>query len=153
MTSFHGKTTAAVAETNAAAKRPVLLGFAFDGYGIYDNIAMDGKSIPVGALDTCNGLFSPVPGYPQGIYHYVLENVKTKRSSLGCYHGVVSSAYTKALEESIDALLPSADVVASPIRLVAPTTLATATSLAADRHLLEQLTARFVELSRLSYCG
>jgi len=40
-----------------------------------------------------------VPGYPHGVYHYVLENVKGARSSIGCYHGVVSSAYTQALEK------------------------------------------------------
>jgi hypothetical protein len=52
----------------------------------------------VSSLDSCNGIFSPVPGYPHGVYHYVLENVKGARSSIGCYHGVVSSAYTQALE-------------------------------------------------------
>jgi len=52
----------------------------------------------VSSLDSCNGTFSPVPGYPHGVYHYVLENVKGARSSLGCFHGVVSSAYKQALE-------------------------------------------------------
>jgi len=77
------------------------LGFAFDGYGIYDNIAMNGKTIGVSQLDACNGIFSPVPGYPQGVYHYVLENIKGARSDIGCYHGVVSSAYTHALEATL----------------------------------------------------
>jgi len=103
VTSFSGSTTAPAAETNAAARRPVLLGFAFDGFGIYDNVAMDGKTIGVSSLDSCNGTFSPVPGYPHGVYHYVLENVKTDRSSLGCYHGVVSTAYVHALKDSINA--------------------------------------------------
>jgi hypothetical protein len=80
-----------------------LLGFAFDGYGIYDNVAMNGKTIGVASLDSCNGTFSPVPGYPHGVYHYVLENVKTDRSSLNCYHGVVSTAYIHALKDSINA--------------------------------------------------
>ena len=53
----------------------------------------------VTSLDACNGIFSPVPGYPKGLYHYVLENVKGARSSIGCFHGTVSSAYTRALEE------------------------------------------------------
>lgn len=98
LTSLAGSRTAGVSERTAAAKKPVILGFAFDGYGIYDNVAMNGKTIPVSALDACNGIFSPVPGYPHGIYHYVLENVKGARSSIGCYHGVVSSAYTQALQ-------------------------------------------------------
>jgi hypothetical protein len=78
-----------------------LLGVAFDGFGIYDNIAMNSKVVPVSALDACNGITSPVPGYPHGIYHYVLENVKRARSSVDCFHGVVSSAYTKALEHDL----------------------------------------------------
>lgn len=98
VTSTTGSTTPGVSETTAASKKPLILGFAFDGYGIYDNIAMNGKTVPVSALDACNGIFSPVPGYASGIYHYVLENVKGARSSIGCYHGVVSSAYTQALQ-------------------------------------------------------
>jgi hypothetical protein len=104
VTSFSGSTTTPVAETNGAARKPVLLGFAFDGYGIYDNVAMNGKTIGVSSLDSCNGIFSPVPGYPHGVYHYVLENVKSDRSSLGCYHGVVSTAYIHALKDSINGL-------------------------------------------------
>jgi hypothetical protein len=103
VTSLSGSTTAPAAETNAAARKPVLLGFAFDGYGIYDNVAMNGRTISVASLDSCNGIFSPVPGYPHGVYHYVLENVKTDRSSLDCYHGVVSTAYIRALKDSINA--------------------------------------------------
>ena len=101
VTSTRGATTAGVDEDNADAKRPVILGFAFDGYGIYDNVAMNGATVSVSALDACNGIFSPVPGYPRGVYHYVLENVKGVRSSIGCYHGVVSSAYTQALENDL----------------------------------------------------
>lgn len=101
VTSTSGETTASVNEDDVAAKRPVILGFAFDGFGIYDNVAMDGSLVGVSKLDSCNGIFSPVPGYPHGVYHYVLENVKGARSSIGCYHGVVSSAYTKALEEDL----------------------------------------------------
>jgi hypothetical protein len=110
VTSLSSKTTSAVSEVNAASRRPVILGFAFDGYGIYDNIAMNGKAVPVSSLDSCNGIFSPVPGYPHGVYHYVLENVKGARSSIGCYHGVVSSAYTQALES----LLGGTKAAASP---------------------------------------
>jgi hypothetical protein len=107
VTSLSAKTTSAVSEVNAASKRPVILGFAFDGYGIYDNIAMNGRTIPVSSLDSCNGIFSPVPEYPQGVYHYVLENVKGARSSIGCYHGVVSSAYTEALESVLGGVASS----------------------------------------------
>lgn len=102
VTSLVGSTTAPVSETNAASRRPVILGFAFDGFGVYDNIAMNGTTVPVSALDACNGIFSVVPGYPHGVYHYVLENVKGARSSIGCYHGIVSSAYTQALQGALN---------------------------------------------------
>jgi hypothetical protein len=92
LTSFSGSTTALAAETNVAARKPVLLGFTFDGYGIYDNVAMNGKTIGVSSLDSCNGIFSPVPGYPRGVYHYVPETVKSDRSSPGCYHGVARAS-------------------------------------------------------------
>ncbi len=128
VTSTSGATTAAVNEDNAASKRPVILGFAFDGYGIYDNVAMNGATVPVAALDACNGIFSPVPGYPHGIYHYVLENVKGSRSSIGCYHGVVSSAYTQALEDDLSGDGRSSDVPS------ATGTPATAESLAANKN-------------------
>ncbi len=98
ITSTAGTTSEGVTETNAASREPVLVGFAFDGFGVYDNIAMNGSTIPVSALDACNGIFSVVPGYPHGVYHYVLENIKGARSSIGCYHGVVSSSYTQALQ-------------------------------------------------------
>jgi hypothetical protein len=77
VTSLAGATTAGRHRVERrVARRPVILGFAFDGFGIYDNVAMNGATVPVSSLDACNGIFSPVPGYPDGIYHYVLENVK-----------------------------------------------------------------------------
>ncbi len=98
VTSTAGTTSPGVVEDSARTREPLILGFAFDGYGVYDNVAMNGTIVPVSALDACNGIFSPVPGYPHGVYHYVLENVKGARSSIGCYHGVVASAYTQALQ-------------------------------------------------------
>jgi hypothetical protein len=126
VTSTSGTTTYGVSETNGAAKKPVILGFAFDGYGIYDNVAMNGATIPVSSLDSCNGIDSPVPGYPSGVYHYVLENVKGARSSIGCYHGVVSSAYTQALEGVLSG--GNANAASTP----SASTPATAQSLAAN---------------------
>jgi hypothetical protein len=141
VTSISGGTTASVNEDVAAAKRPVILGFAFDGFGIYDNVAMNGSLVGVSKLDACNGIFSPVPGYPHGVYHYVLENVKGARSSIGCYHGVVSSAYTRALEDDLSGSDGSTNVQAQASR--GP---ATAESLAAS----SSEDALLVEMLRLS---
>ena len=143
VTSTSGATTAAVKEDAAAAKRPVILGFAFDGYGIYDNVAMNGSTVRVSALDACNGIFSPVPGYPHGVYHYVLENVKGARSSIGCYHGVVSSAYTRALEGDLGIHSSASDSPDSK-------TPATAHSLAANSS-EDELLAEMLRLSPWSH--
>ena len=148
VTSLTGSTTSAVREDNAASKRPVIVGFAFDGFGIYDNVAMNGKTIPVSSLDSCNGIFSPVPGYPHGVYHYVLENVKGARSSLGCFHGVVSSAYTQALES----LLGGGYAPATNSHLEIARAPATAYSLEANRS-EDVLLLTMLKLSGLShYC-
>ncbi len=129
VTSLSGATTRGVSEVNEASKQPVILGFAFDGFGIYDNVAMNGRVIPVATLDACNGIFSPVPGYPHGIYHYVLENVKGSRSSIGCFHGIVSSSYTRALES----LLSGSSWAMTPTRTTKLNTVATARTLAASK--------------------
>jgi len=151
VSDFSSSTTPAVVTTNAAAKKPVLLGFAFDGYGIYDNIDASGATIPVSALDACNGIFSPVPGYAKGIYHYVLENVKSARSSIACYHGVVSSAYTHALQLSINAIAPGA--ASTTIATHAKgTAAATALTLAANKEQLEILGHEFAAVSQRHLC-
>ncbi len=159
VSSFAGATTAPAAETNSAARKPVLLGFAFDGYGIYDNVAMDGKKIGISSLDSCNGIFSAVPGYPHGVYHYVLENVKTDRSSLNCYHGVVSSAYIHALKDSINAITgdgpppgpgpgPGFSTLDGPADAIA----ATAKSLAANKNEIVLLTDELNALGHGDLC-
>ena len=113
---------------------PTLLGFAFDGFGIYDNVSEGDKTVRPTQLDACNGIYSPVPGYPQGIYHYVLLDVATEQSSIGCFHGVVSSAYTAALRAEMP--LPQGtgrggDPASSPMVAALPL-LVTAQTLAAD---------------------
>jgi len=145
--STAGTTSTGVLEDTAASKVPLILGFAFDGYGVYDNVAMNGTTVPVSALDACNGIFSPVPGYPHGVYHYVLENVKGVRSSIGCYHGVVSSAYTQALQGVLNngnTPGPSANALAK-----GP---ATAETLAADKNEDEILRAMLATSGFTNLC-
>ena len=44
-------------------------------------------------LDACNGITSPTPEFPNGIYHDVLPiGVTGSRSSINCYAGTVSQA-------------------------------------------------------------
>ncbi|MCW5852831.1 MAG: YHYH protein [Anaerolineae bacterium] len=61
-----------------------ILGFAFDGYGIY-GLQDVGGAAPTN-LDTCNGHFGPTPDHPEGVYHY---HATTRFPYLlGCYAGV-----------------------------------------------------------------
>jgi hypothetical protein len=100
-----------------------------------------------------------VPGYPHGIYHYVLENVKSARSSLGCYHGVVSTAYTHALKNSINGVAgngpppgpgPPQGLSAKSGRDT--TVAATAESLAANKSQIVIFTAELTALGRGNLC-
>lgn len=68
-----------------------LIGVAFDGFPIYGDRDINGKQIKASQLDRCNGITSPTPEFPQGIYHYVLLNVASAQSSIDCFRGEVES--------------------------------------------------------------
>lgn len=69
-----------------------IIGFSFDGFPIYGPLGWDSnKKVKImsssyqnneyvdnlGDLDICNGILSPTPEYPNGIYHYH-TTIKTK---------------------------------------------------------------------------
>lgn len=64
-----------------------IIGFAFDGFPIYGDRDMNGAQVLPRTLDECNGIDSPTPEFPQGIYHYVLTQLHTVQSSIRCLHG------------------------------------------------------------------
>jgi YHYH protein len=64
-----------------------LIGVAFDGFPIYGDRAMNGSKIEATQLDTCNGITSSTPEFPNGIYHYVLLDTKDSTSSIRCFSG------------------------------------------------------------------
>lgn len=66
-----------------------IIGIAFDGYPIYGNRNIKGAEVPVSKLDRCNGIKSPTPEFPKGIYHYVLPGTSDATSSIRCFHGKV----------------------------------------------------------------
>jgi YHYH protein len=68
-----------------------LLGIALDGYPIYGDRDLQGKRIEVSQLDACNGITSPTPEFPHGVYHYVLPEGATEAyASLRCLSAAVS---------------------------------------------------------------
>jgi hypothetical protein len=74
-------------------------GIAFDGFPIYGDRDIDGKKVNLKKLDKCNGITSPTPEFPKGIYHYVLTDELTKQSSIRCLTGRVAGDLESALED------------------------------------------------------
>jgi len=67
-----------------------LVGVALDGYPIYGDRDINGNQVAVSALDECNGITSPTPEFPSGVYHYVLpQGSLTAQAAPRCYHGTV----------------------------------------------------------------
>jgi hypothetical protein len=91
---YHGLPTCITGKVDGSTGPSHLLGVALDGYPIYGDRDVNGKLVKSSKLDACDGIFSATPEFPHGIYHYVLPNTKAARSSLRCYHGVVSQIHT-----------------------------------------------------------
>ena len=56
---------------------------------IYGDRDVHGRRIRPAQLDRCNGITSPTPEFPHGIYHYVLLDVPSAKSSIDCFRGYV----------------------------------------------------------------
>ena len=69
-------------------------GIAFDGYPIYGDRDISGKQLTVKDLDSCNGITSATPEFPNGVYHYVLLDVAGPSSSIQCFRGEVDTSLT-----------------------------------------------------------
>jgi hypothetical protein len=67
-----------------------IIGYAFDGFPVYGDRDINGQPIKPETLDECNGIESPTPEFPGGIYHYVLLEVATVQSTIRCLHGKIS---------------------------------------------------------------
>ena len=64
-----------------------IIGVAFDGYLIYGDRDANGAVVTKDQLDACNGITSPTPEFPSGVYHYVLLDTKDGSSSMRCTKG------------------------------------------------------------------
>lgn len=72
---------------------------ALDGFPIYGDRALNGSKISVDQLDACNGITSATPEFPQGIYHYVLPDIKDANSSIRCFTGKVSKSMSNFIQQ------------------------------------------------------
>jgi hypothetical protein len=69
-----GCVTSQVDEENGPSH---IIGFAFDGFPVYGDRDIDGNPVDPEGLDECNGIESPTPEFPEGVYHYVMLEVAT----------------------------------------------------------------------------
>lgn len=74
--------------TQSKAKRSKLVGFALDGFPIYNGRDADGKRLTNADLDACHGRTSKVKldGRKQRVYHY--EATREFPYTLGCFRGL-----------------------------------------------------------------
>jgi len=89
---YHGLPACVSKEVDTSAGPSHIIGIAFDGFPIYGKRDIKGKVIPASKLDKCNGITSPTPEFPKGIYHYVLPGTANATSSIRCFHGKVDSS-------------------------------------------------------------
>lgn len=91
---YHALPPCVTAQVDGAGGPSHLIGVAFDGYPIYGPLDTEGNKLTAADLDECNGITSPTPEFPEGVYHYVLLNVADSTSSIRCFAGVVDDSLT-----------------------------------------------------------
>lgn len=96
---YHGLPNCVTAKVDTTKGASHIIGIALDGYFIYGDNDINGKAVPSSALDECNGITSPTPEYPSGIYHYVLPGSADATSSIGCFHGKVDASQIQAMPQ------------------------------------------------------
>ncbi len=89
---YHGLPTCVTATVDDAEGPSHVIGIAFDGYPIYGDRDIDGNQLTAADLDECNGITSPTPEFPDGVYHYVLLDAADSTSSIRCFTGVVDES-------------------------------------------------------------
>ena len=96
---YHALSTCVTEQVDEKKGASHIQGIAFDGFPIYGNRDIKGKKVDLKKLDKCNGIKSPTPEFPDGIYHYVLTDELTKQSSIRCLTGKVAGDLESALED------------------------------------------------------
>ncbi len=97
MYHYHALPKCVTATVDGSTGPSHIIGIAFDGYPIYGNRDISGTVVPAAALDTCNGITSATPEFPNGVYHYVLLDVAGPASSIRCFTGVVDPSLVQSM--------------------------------------------------------
>ena len=110
---YHGLPNCVTSQVDTAGGPSHLIGVAADGFPIYGSRDINGSVVAVSQLDACNGITSPTPEFPGGVYHYVLpEGVTGFQSSLRCYAGTVTKAQVASLQSGGICQAPSTALAA-----------------------------------------
>lgn len=89
---YHGLPSCVTKKVDTSKSASHIIGIALDGFPIYGANDINGKAVPASSLDECNGINSPTPEFPKGIYHYVLPSTTDATSSIRCFHGKVDTS-------------------------------------------------------------
>ena len=111
---YHGLPNCVTTKVDTTTGPSHIIGIALDGYFIYGANDIKGKTVPTSALDECNGITSPTPEYPKGVYHYVLPGTADATSSIGCFHGKVDTSQIQAMPNMMP---PMPDLAAAAKKL------------------------------------
>jgi hypothetical protein len=87
MYHYHGMPPCVTSVIDKVGGPSHILGIAFDGFLIYGDKDINGKLVTSAQLDACNGITSATPEFPAGVYHYVLTQEKSNRSTINCFAG------------------------------------------------------------------
>lgn len=80
---YHGIPFCITDTVDTPGQHSAVIGFLFDGYGIYGPQDVDGEE--PADLDECMGHVGPTPDFPEGVYHY---HVSSKAKYISeCFHG------------------------------------------------------------------
>ncbi len=94
---YHGLPSCITSAVDGASGPSHMIGIALDGYPIYGDRDINGKTITSSQLDACNGITSATPEFPQGVYHYILLNTPSAASSIKCFTGTANMASMPAM--------------------------------------------------------
>jgi len=111
---YHGLSGCVTTKVDTTTGPSHIIGIALDGYFIYGANDINGKAVPASSLDECNGITSPTPEYPEGVYHYVLPGTADATSSIGCFHGKVDASQIQAMPNMMP---PMPDLAAAAKKL------------------------------------
>lgn len=84
---YHYHSLSSCAEGGSSGGHSALLGYAFDGFGVYGRFGADGELVTNDDLDACHGRTHPIQwdGATRAMYHY--HSTYEFPYSVGCFRG------------------------------------------------------------------